>query len=394
MARARLEAVGNGATAVSEREVEVVEGRARLLLPEGDRSTRGPGSKEASPVFYNPAMRLNRDVASLAFAARAQDGWTVLDGLAASGVRGLRYALECGRPAQLEANDWNPVAAKLLARNAERNQVDAHVTTKSLNVLLHESVWHAVEIDPFGSPAAFLDAATRAVRDRGLLGVTATDATALAGVYPNVCRRRYLATPLHGELGHEVALRILAAACVRQAAKHDVALTPLVAHATDHYYRVTLAARRGAARADEAMRSIGVQLLCPTCGERGFADAELCPACGAPVRSAGPVWTGPLQDAATLDAMLARADAGHPLADEATLPLVRTLRAEADAPARFFDLHEAGSRARVGSPPTEAFVEALRNSGYTVGPVHFNGLAVRTDAPAKVVDALARELAR
>ncbi|MFA5862642.1 MAG: hypothetical protein WDA16_13200, partial [Candidatus Thermoplasmatota archaeon] len=199
-------------------EVEVVEGKARLLLPPGPRDERGPGRKPRvgrtaaqdplpvlpSPqVFYNPAMALNRDVSSLTLAARAQEGWTVLDGLAASGVRGLRYALEAGVRIQLESNDWNPVATKLIERNAERNGVDAHVTTRNLAALLHESVWNMVDIDPFGSPAPFLDGATRAVRDRGMLGLTATDATALAGVYPNVCRRRYLATPLHGELGHE-----------------------------------------------------------------------------------------------------------------------------------------------------------------------------------------------
>src|SRR5690349_1283084 len=108
-------------------EHEVVEGLARLLLPAAERSQRGPESKETASVFYNPAMALNRDVSTLAMAVRAEEGWHVLDGLAASGVRGLRYALECGVPIQLESNDWNPLAAKLIERNAERNGVDAHV---------------------------------------------------------------------------------------------------------------------------------------------------------------------------------------------------------------------------------------------------------------------------
>lgn len=373
----------------------MVEGRARLLLPTAERSTRGPESKETAPVFYNPAMALNRDVSSLVIAARAEEGWSVLDGLAASGVRGLRYALEAGVRIQLESNDWNPLASKLIERNAERNGVDAHVTTRNLAALLHESVWNAVDIDPFGSPAPFLDGATRAVRDRGILGLTATDATALAGVYPNVCRRRYLATPLHGELGHDVALRILVGSAVRHAAKHDVALTPLVAHATDHYYRVVLATRRGASQADAAMRQIGFVHSCPACGDRGFSDAVLCPACQAPVRTGGPLWTGALEDAATLDAMLRRVDAGHTLArGEETVPFVRTLREEADAPPLLVDLHEAGSRMHVGSPPSEPFVAALRELGYRVGPVHFNRLAVRTDAPMREVDRLVRALVK
>ena len=337
-------------------------------------------------------MALNRDLSSLLVATRAQDGWHVLDGLAASGVRGLRYALECGASIQLESNDWNPVAARLIRENAEANGVDAHVTTRSLAPLLHESVWDVVDVDPYGSPAPFLDGATRAVRNGGLLGLTATDTTALAGVYPKVCRRRYFATPMHGELGHEVALRILAAAAVRHAARHDLAMTPVLAHAIDHYYRVTLQCRRGAARADAALESVGVLFLCPTCGERGFSDAERCPACDAPVRSAGPVWTGPLADEATADAMVARAE-GFPFAAPASRPLLALLAEEARAPPRVFDLHETGSRLRMSSPATAPVMEALGGQGYRVGPVHFNGLAIRTDAPAKDVHAAVRAAA-
>lgn len=368
------------------------EGRASLVLPAAERSTRGPGSKEAAAVFYNPAMALNRDLSSLLLATRAQPGWHVLDGLAASGARGLRYALECGEPVQVEFNDWNPVAVKVIERNCERNGVEPHVTCRNLAQLLHESVWHVVDVDPYGSPAPFIDGACHAVRDTGLLGLTATDTTALAGVYPNVCRRRYFATPMHGELGHEAALRILAATAVRHAARYDLALRPVLAHATDHYYRVVLACRRGAARADEALKSVGVLFLCPTCGERGFSDAEKCPACGAPVRSSGPAWTGPLSDAATMDAMLARSD-GFPIASADSLPLLETLADETAAPQRMFDLHEAGSRVRTGSPRHREVVDALTAQGWRVGPVHFNRLAIRTDAPAKDVDAAVREAA-
>ena len=371
--------------------VDVVEGRARLRLPAADRSTRGPESKDTAPVFYNPAMALNRDLSSLLLSVKADDGWTILDGLAASGARGIRYALECGRQVTVEMNDWNPVAARLIEENCRLNDIEPHVTQRNLAPLLHESVWHMVDVDPFGSPAPFLDAATRAVRGGGLLGITATDTTALAGVYPNVCRRRYLATPMHNELMHEVALRILAATAIRQAAKHEVALTPVLAHATDHYYRVALTARRGAARCDEALARVGVVHFCPTCGDRGFSDAELCPACGAPVDSAGPAWTGPLTDKTTADAMLAKAG-GFPLAHEDSPRLLDLLAQESDAPPLFYDIHEMGSRARVGSPRSEALHEALRANGFSVAPVHFNRLGIRTNAKAKDVLAIVRAL--
>lgn len=370
--------------------VEVIEGRARLRLPEAERAERGPESKETAAVFYNPAMALNRDLSSLLLSTRARDGWQILDGLAASGARGLRYALEAGVDVQVEWNDWNPLAVRLIEENAHLNGVEPHVTCRNLQPLLYESVWAAVDIDPFGSPTPFLDGATRAVRDHGMLGLTATDTTALAGVFPKVCERRYLARPLHGELGHEVALRILAGAATRQAARYDVAFTPLLSHATDHYYRVTLHCRRGAGRADEALRHIGFAFLCRSCGARGIGEERRCPECGAKTDLAGPLWTGPLVDPAAAQAMLAKADA-FPFAHPESRPLLERLAAEAGAPPLYYDIHAAGSRARLGSPRSDRVLDLLRERGFGAWPVHFHRLAVRTRATAKEFEAVVRD---
>lgn len=375
--------------------VEVREGLARLRVPAAERAERGPGSKEAGPVFFNPAMATNRDLSCLLMGVRAKSGWQVLDGLAASGLRGLRYALEAGFPLAVEWNDWNPVAVRLLEENVALNGLEPRVTRRNLSSLLHEKVWHAVDLDPFGSPAPFLDGACRAVRDHGLLGITATDTTALAGVYPNVCRRRYMAEPLHGELGHEVALRILAGIAARQGARHDVAFTPVLAHATDHYYRVSLACRRGAARADAALEHVGMLGLCSGCGHRSFTEGPACPECGARLRLAGPLWTGPLNDAPTLDAMVARAQAGATLhRPPESGRLLGILAGEARAPLLFYDVHKVGERLKIGSPPTAAVVRALAEAGHTAAPVHFNRVGLRTSASMAEMMRAVQEAAR
>lgn len=373
---------------------EVVEGRARILVPEAERAERGPGNKEAGPVFFNPAMAVSRDLSCLLMAVKARAGWQVLDGLAASGLRGLRYGLECDVPLEVEWNDWNPVAVRLLEENARRNGLEPRVTQRNLSSLLQEKVWHAVDLDPFGSPAPFLDAAARAVRDGGLLGITATDTTALAGVYPNVCERRYMARPLHGELGHEVALRVLAGAAVRQGARHDVAFRPVLAHATDYYYHVVLACRRGAQRADEALDEVGPLVFCDACGHRSFTDAKACPECGARTRLAGPLWTGAMNDSETLDAMHARASAGATLhRGRESRHLVAVLVGEARAPPLWYDVHKMGERLKVGSPATARVVEGLAQAGHPAWTVHFNRLALRTTASAAEMARVVREAA-
>lgn len=369
---------------------EVVEGRARLLLPEAERATRGPGAKEPGEVFFNPAMAVNRDLACLLMRVAARDGWSVLDGLAATGVRGLRYALETGVALQAEWNDWNPAAARLIAENAKRNGVEPRVENRSLAALLHERVWNAVDVDPYGSPAPFLDAASRAVRHGGLLGLTATDTMALAGVYPAVALRRYHGLPMHGELGHEIALRLLAAAAVRAGARHDVGYAPVLAHATDYYYRVVLRASRGATRADAAMTQLGHAFFCRACGERGMAELRACPRCGGATQVAGPLWAGPLVDAEVADEMAARESEATFARGEESRGLLGLLREESRAPPLFFDLHKSAQRVGVGSGSPARIVASLRERGYSTWRVHFNPLALRTDAPARDVMEIVR----
>jgi len=379
-----------------EELVEVVEGLARLLIPAAERTEHGPGDTDAASVFFNPTMALARDVSSLAFACLARAGMHVLDGMGASGARGIRYALEADVDVQVEWNDWHPKAVARIQDNATRNGLlaDGRVTRLDLTVLLRQRVWDFVDIDPYGSPAPFLDAAARAVRHDGLLGVTATDTGALAGTYPAACRRRYLAEPMHGHLGHEVALRILAGAVTRHAAKHEVAATPLLAHASDHFDRVLLRVQRGARRADAALANIGHLLYCRACGHtalRAGRAATACPGCAAPegdvgLRVAGPLWVGPLQSTPLLDAMAARL-ATHPLArPKRVTRLVTLLADEAHGPLPMHDLDEVGARLHCGSVSRDEVMARLRAAGHHAARVHFCDAGLRTDAPVAVLD--------
>jgi tRNA G26 N,N-dimethylase Trm1 len=72
------------------------------------------------PVFYNPRMKVNRDF-SVAFARSVEDELTVLDCFSASGVMGLRYALECENIKKVIFNDKNREAFKAILKNIELN---------------------------------------------------------------------------------------------------------------------------------------------------------------------------------------------------------------------------------------------------------------------------------
>lgn len=135
-------------------------------------------------------MELNRDInvaATAAFVKRLLSRKELLreevhyvDAFSASGIRGLRIAGEVGIHATM--NDWSPEALELIKENIKINELEEKTlaTRKSANVLLHKQKYHIVDLDPFGTPAPFLDAASASVRS--MLSVTATDTAPYAGL--------------------------------------------------------------------------------------------------------------------------------------------------------------------------------------------------------------------
>ena len=69
---------------------------------------------------------------------------------------------------------------------------------------MKHSRFDVIDIDPYGAPSIFLDAAVQAVKEGGLLCVTATDMPVLCGQYPETCFAKYGATSITGPNCHEM----------------------------------------------------------------------------------------------------------------------------------------------------------------------------------------------
>lgn len=345
---------------------EVAEGRARLLVPDVPRR-KGPGAKGPWP-FYNPTMAVSRDVSAVVLARWPGPLDGVLDGLAGTGAWGIRMALEA-HARGLVLNDASPTARALILANLARNEVDAEATSKDLRGLLEGSSFDFVDVDPFGPPVPFLDAALEAARVPSGLGVTATDTAPLAGTYPDVCLRRYGARPYRGPQGHEVGLRILLAFCARLAAAHGKGIRPVLSFSSEHFLRTFLRLVPPGETTDEAR--VG-HVLVSAAGSREVPASD--PA------AIGPLWLGPLTDAGW----------AHGLApSEWTLPgtarLLDLLRGEADLPPFFASTDEIAGRLRASPPRVADLLGALRDLGYRAARTHFDPCGVKTDAPAEDV---------
>lgn len=371
--------------------VEVREGLARILVPKAERIYD-------APVFYNPVMALNRDISVLAVGVLKPR--TVLDALSATGIRGIRYALETPVE-EVWLNDINEEAFNLILKNVRLNLgIDGErvgekrfsfegekkviANLDDANRLMAEKFryFDFLDLDPFGSPVEFLDTALRSVRRRGVLAVTATDTGVLCGAYRHACRRKYLAEPIRGELCHEAGLRILIGTVVRYAAKYDLGVEVLLAYYRDHYFRAFLELKSGARKADWSIERLGY-LWQDENGRFGYENSFLSKRPGA----YGPLWLGPLKTQEFVDEVLKLANE-YPLAHKKTLPFLETISKELDVPFHY-DTHALARRNNLQVGKLAEIIETLRGKGYSATRTHFSPVALKTDAPfEEVLEAL------
>lgn len=381
----------------------IVEGTTKISVPVPPPDANFPPS--AAPVFYNPEMELNRDInvaATAAFVERLlsrkdikREEIRYVDAFSASGIRGLRIAGEVGIHATM--NDWSPEAFELIKENINLNGLEekAQATRKNANALLHEQKFHIVDIDPFGTPAPYLDASVTSAQ--GMLSVTATDTAPLCGAHLNSGIRKYAAVPLNTEYHSEMGLRVLLGACARELAKHEKGMLPLLSHVTRHYVRSYLEVLPGTKQADRTMKSMGFSIYCPKCGFRehvyGLAVHidQGCPACGALTKIAGPLWLGPFKEPEFCNEVISELEA-HPLnTKDKAKKIITFCRDELDIP-MFYDQHVICKELGVSAIGIESLVEALRASGFEASRTHFSGTSFKTDAPITEIKKIILEL--
>lgn len=391
---------------------EVVrEGKTSVVVPrlEAYVEEAWEYAPSKAPVFYNPAMELNRDVAVLAlqtYQRTVGKEISVCEPLTGCGVRGIRFAIEVEDVRKVVVNDINPKAAKLAKLNAERNNLDERVLVmnEDANLLLSQYAaprkrFDFIDVDPFGSPAPYLDSAVRALRDGGLLALTATDMAPLCGVHPKACVRKYCGKPLRTGYCHELAVRLLLGCLTMTAAKHEIGVEVVFSHSTDHYIRAYAVVHHGAKQADNSVRKMGYVLHCFTCFHREVSKGIFlpwkreCAECGSKLNVAGPLWLGKIFDEEFCGLMEGEV-AGRNLGQEKRIRRLLSLaKSEAEAPITYYAMDKICDKLNLRIPPLTKTMDELREAGFQAVPTHFNSRGIRTDAPAKTVKEIITRLA-
>ncbi|AQZ12181.1 TRM1 (YDR120C) [Zygosaccharomyces parabailii] len=448
---------GNGANLINPEDYNIVkEGRAEILFPKKDT------------VFYNPVQQFNRDLSVCCIKAwdhmygqpskksrrrrrkAAEEGEEpegkrrrvddrehedeqenvestpyikILEALSATGLRAIRYAREIPHVKEVLANDLLPEAVESIRRNAEFNHVKGLVkpNTDDANVLMYRNKaqnnrYHVIDLDPYGTVTPFVDSALQTVEDGGLMLVTCTDLSVLAGNgYPEKCYALYGGVNMVShESTHESALRLVVNLLNQSAAKYKKCVEPLLCLSIDFYVRVFVRVRTSPIDVKNLQSNTMITYHCSQCGSyhqqplgrasdkttkknktiRKYSVAQgppvdtKCKFCGGTYHLAGPMYAGPLHNAEFIDQVL-KINAQH---DDHTYGTRRRIegmltlaKSELSDSPFYFSPNHLSSILKLQVPPLKKIVAGLGSLGYSCSLTHAQPSSLKTNAPWEAI---------
>lgn len=453
---------------------KIVEGQAHMYYKVKDDNSQ--------EVFYNPVQVQNRDLSILMISLfaerrakrvaekllkRAQrqkkndpsiadktlddflpkvklPGIRILDALAASGLRSIRYLKECyvskkflkasasttGESCsddgngnnkdksfigEIVVNDLDPAAVEQAHENIKFNEADLTIIKPhcgdALDLMyksraVSEKKFDVIDLDPYGSAAPFIDAAVQAVSNGGMLCVTCTDMVVLGGSHPETCFGRYRSMPMpNGRYLQELALRILLQTIEAKANSYGRTIRPILSVGMAFYVRVFVEIHDDKAAVVKSSLNIGhvyQSAQCPSffVASQGMLKknsyvpsrgppASVCEETGAEFKIAGPIWLGPLHNFSVVDEAIKRLENdASPFTVPTKTPmhgLLTSVSEELSDVPLYYKLPDLCKTLHCANPPMDRVKAALINAGYRVSGQHKEAQALKTDAPNRFI---------
>ncbi|KAH0629648.1 hypothetical protein JD844_011877 [Phrynosoma platyrhinos] len=443
MAQSPKAGTSGGCEPIKNGKTLITEGKARIIFP------------SANEVFYNPVQEFNRDLtcavitefARLQLSSKGirkreedenlkqppsddqpeeedhktaavgevcQGGLRVLEALAASGLRSIRFAKEVPGLHSVVTNDFSSRAVELITQNVQLNDV-GHLVTPSLSdarMLMYQSkvdkeLFDIIDLDPYGSPSTFLDAAVQAVSEGGLLCVTCTDMAVMAGNSGETCYSKYGAMSIKARFCHEMALRIILHSLDLRANCYQRYIVPLLSVSVDFYIRVFVRVFTGQSKVKASASKQALVYNCVGCGSfhiqrlgkmaNNGNNVNYKAACGPPVgpscehchqrhQLAGPLWAEPLHDVGFVQQVLSAVgnNPGRFQTSRRIQGILSMVLEELSDVPLYYTLDNLSKTVHCNSPSLLQFRSALLHAGYRVSLSHACKSAIKTDAPPPV----------
>ncbi len=327
-------------------------------------------------VFYNPIMRSNRNLSILLLNSIDNKNMNLALPLAGSGIRAIRFLneLKKGKMNHLFVNDKKGNFSKVLTKNLELNKLnpkDLSIFNEEASLFLLNQTTNKnkpnnfcgyfdyIDIDPFGTPNPFLNAAIGRICRKGILAVTATDTAALTGTYPQVTKRKYWAKTHKNYLMHELGLRILIRKVQLQGVQFDKALTPILAYHKDHYFRIYFKSENGKTKCDNLIKQHQFFLFNPKTLD--FLPSKNNSKEG--YDSIGPLWVGKLFDKKLVKKMAK----SNPFPEEQKFLDILEIESKKDL-LGFIDPHVIAKKYKLAIPKKELLKKKLKASSTIFSP--------------------------
>lgn len=437
----------------------IKEGKAEIL------------TESSKHVFYNPVQEFNRDLSILVLSVHAQDhfeqkrilkekeekrkleskvinepnepkedngaenlspqsleagevhedGMVVLEALAATGLRSIRYAKEVPGIKRIIANDLSPSAVESLKANIAFNKVE-HLVSPShcdASMVMYQNRppaprFDVVDLDPYGCPSHFLDGAVQSVASGGLLMVTCTDMAVLAGNSPETCYSKYGAISLRNRCCHEMAIRIALQCIESHANRYGRYITPLLSVSADFYIRMFVRINSSPSVCKRSINKLSMVYQCVGCetltlqplGEFKNINpsnpkqmktilphvpmvSENCPHCDMRYHLGGPIWNAPIHDRSfvsrLLDALTAEGAAEKFGTRKRIEGMLSVVEEELEDVPLYYKLDRLSALMGVSTMPVLTFSSAILNAGYRLSQSHCKPSCFKTDAPQQFV---------
>jgi tRNA (guanine26-N2/guanine27-N2)-dimethyltransferase len=372
--------------------IEITEGNTRLIVPKEALEESVPPKQ---PAFYNPAARLNRDISIIAYNSLINDVGlrerTFADALSGLGARSIRVANEVKGIEEVYINDVNPFAVSLAERAAMLNNVHAKCRF-SINDACRFLIEHSsrgsrfgiIDIDPFGTPALYVDCALRAVIDEGMISMTATDTPVLNGIYPKVALRRYYSNSIKCEFSNEIGIRLMLGMLAMVASRLEMGIKPLFVQSTRHYMRVYAQVNVGARYADTMPDMLGYAHYCNTCKIRCVSNLDeckvICKNCNKEMSSAGRLWVKAIMDSSFINKMYNISNTFAGFMDKQCITILNIAKDELTDTPLYYTLDEVSRILKMRPISIQDMISMLKANGFKASRTSLAFKGFRTDA--------------
>ncbi|KAG2180271.1 hypothetical protein INT43_004060 [Umbelopsis isabellina] len=423
----------------------VTEGKATILFPKNNE------------VFYNPVQEFNRDMSIAAIttwskiyfqekqeriekkrqnkakrAAEAgqsaptddsvhpslqQRDFTILEALAATGLRSVRYAKEIPNVKRIIANDLLEDAVESIKRNTKYNEISEDLLQANqgdalavmYNARSAKEKYDVIDLDPYGTASPFIDGAVQAVANGGLICITCTDLAVLTGsMYPETCYGKYGGMPLRGMYCHEMALRLVLMTMQTSASRYGRYIEPLASCSIDFYVRLFVRVYDSPAGVKKVASKMGMVYDCTGCNAHvtqslaklhtkdngatkyspgtGPAVNSLCDQCNQTHRVGGPAWIAPIHNTDFVAKMLDHVKENEDKfgTSDRMKGMLTVIHEELEQPF-YWTLGNLCGTLHCTSIPLIDLRSAILNAGYKVSSTHCAPEGIKTDAPAHVM---------